>query len=216
LHIVLPSGNIPIIKTLLENGISIDEEDHTSVTPLQYACYNNNMMLVRLCIEKGANIFRDTPSGLSPIYYACAYNQKQLVQLFLEQGLDVNFQIPSQKEVMIDTYLNFIESQEDISSDKLYNICTKYVSGGESLLHIATKNGHLYMVQLLLDNSAYIDIQDESENTALHYAAAGGKKDIVAILIKHGANTDITNIREQKALDYANMKGYNEIAVIIL
>ncbi|WBX99481.1 ankyrin repeat domain-containing protein [Chryseobacterium gambrini] len=97
-----------------------------------------------------------------------------------------------------------------------YLFLDTYTSGGESLLHLAVKNSHLYMVELLLNNGADVNIQDESENTALHYAASNGKKDIVALLIKHGANVNLTNVREQKPLDYANQRGFNEITAIIL
>jgi serine/threonine-protein phosphatase 6 regulatory ankyrin repeat subunit B len=95
-------------------------------------------------------------------------------------------------------------------------LSSSYTSGGEILLHLAVKNSHLYMVELLLKNGANVNIQDESENTALHYAASNGKKDFVALLIKHGADINLTNVREQKPLDYANQRGFNEISVMIL
>ena len=139
-----------------------------------------------------------------------------MVQLFLEQGLDVNFQTPTQGAVTLGSYLDFLESAQDLSSDSLYHLSSSYTSGGESLLHLAVKNSHLYMVELLLKNGANVNIQDESENTALHYAASNGKKDFVALLIKHGADMNLTNIRKQKPLDYANQRGFNEISVMIL
>lgn len=139
-----------------------------------------------------------------------------MVQLFLEQGLDVNFQTPTQGAVTLGSYLDFVESAQDLSSDSLYHLSSSYTSGGESLLHLAVKNSHLYMVELLLKNGANVNIQDESENTALHYAASNGKKDFVALLIKHGADINLTNVREQKPLDYANQRGFNEISVMIL
>ncbi len=139
-----------------------------------------------------------------------------MVQLFLEQGLDVNFQTPTRGAVTLGSYLDFVESAQDLSSDSLYHLSSSYTSGGESLLHLAVKNSHLYMVELLLKNGANVNIQDESENTALHYAASNGKKDFVALLIKHGADINLTNVREQKPLDYANQRGFNEISVMIL
>ncbi|WP_409456322.1 ankyrin repeat domain-containing protein [Sphingobacterium sp.] len=72
------------------------------------------------------------------------------------------------------------------------------------------------MVKLLLDNSAAIDKQDASGNTALHYAASYGKKDIVRYLLTNGATTDIANVLEQKPIDYSNIKGYNEITALLI
>src|SRR5690606_20745120 len=171
-----------------ESGIPVDEPDSHAVTPLLRACYSNNMMLIRLLIEKGADVFQTSANGFSPVHYACAHNQKQLVEFFLNQGLDVNARTPTQGAVTMGSYLDFVEKAQDLSSDSLFNLSSSYTSGGESLLHIAVKNGHLYMVELLLGKGADVNIQDESENTPLHYAASNGSKDIVALLIKNGAD----------------------------
>lgn len=181
-----------------------------------FACSNNNIMLTKLFLEFGADVFQTSKSGISPIYYVCSYNQNQMVQLFFGAGFGCQFSNPTYGVVTFGSYLDFVESAQDLSSDSLYHLSSSYTSGGESLLHLAVKNSHLYMVELLLKNGANVNIQDESENTALHYAASNGKKDFVALLIKHGADINLTNVREQKPLDYANQRGFNEISVMIL
>lgn len=100
--------------------------------------------------------------------------------------------------------------------DNAFSLNNSYSYGGESLLHVAAKNGHLSMLKLLLERGANINIQDESGNTALHYAASNGKKDVVKYLLDQHADVAIINTKEQKAIDYASIKGFNEIAALLL
>merc|ERR1712038_539558 len=53
----------------------------------------------------------------------------------------------------------------------------------------AAANGHKDIVQILLDNGANIDYQNNYGETALTRAALNGKKDVVQFLLDRGANT---------------------------
>ena len=217
LHIATRLNNLPIIKTLIEQGLPIDEPDATGTTPLLMACTSSSKMLIQLFIDSGANVFVTNSEGLSPIYHACGYNQKEVVKLFLENGLDVNYKLPnSESSSDMGNYLDFVETANNLAMDSAYNLTNSYTYGGESLIHLATKNGQLYMVELLLKRGAEVNIQDESENTPLHYAAANGKKDLVKLLLEQGADVNKVNIKEQKPIDYSNIKGFNEITEMLL
>jgi ankyrin repeat protein len=114
------------------------------------------------------------------------------------------------------SYLDWVETADSLSVSSSFSLDTTYGYGGESLLHVAAKSGHVSMVKLLLDKGATINIQDESGNTALHYASANGKKDMVKLLLEKGADASVVNAKEQKAIDYSNIKGYNEITELLL
>jgi ankyrin repeat protein len=116
----------------------------------------------------------------------------------------------------MNSYLNWVETANNLAADSNFELSNTYNYGGESLLHVAVKSGHLSMVKLLLENGASINIQDESGNTPLHYAAANGKKDTVKYLLEKGADTALVNVEEKKAIDYSIVKGFNEITELIL
>jgi len=55
-------------------------------------------------------------------------------------------------------------------------------------LIIAAAYGHKDVVQILLDNGANIDHQENDGVTALLFAAINGEKDVVQLLLDNGAN----------------------------
>jgi ankyrin repeat protein len=206
-----------MVSFLLENGADVNHTNHAGDSALLIACYDTNRMLTNLLVQHGADVLVTSKEGLSPIWYACANNQKEIVGMFLDNGVDVNFSQPvSGNTESMNGYLAWVEQANNIAMEASFNFSHSYSYGGESLLHVAAKNGHLSMVKLLLERSANVNIQDESGNTALHYAASAGKKDIVKYLLEQGADASVVNAKEQKAIDYATIKGFNEIATLLL
>jgi ankyrin repeat protein len=57
-------------------------------------------------------------------------------------------------------------------------------------LHLASIEGHLKIVELLLLKGAKIDARESRGKTALHLAARGGHLALVQFLIKAGASKD--------------------------
>lgn len=206
-----------MVELVLANGGLINHVNHNGESALLFACYDANRMLTKILVEKGADVFVSSKNGLSPVWYACSHNQKEIVELFLEHGVDANYAKPlSGNDDSMYSYLEWVETAANISVSAGFSLDTAYNYGGESLLHLAAKSGHLSMLKLLLEKGADVNIQDESGNTALHYTAANGKKDIVKFLLEKSADTSIVNVKEQKAIDYSNIKGFNEITELLL
>jgi hypothetical protein len=63
----------------------------------------------------------------------------------------------------------------------------------QSLLSIASQNGQIDMVQLLIDKGIDINASDKEGNTALHMAAINGHKDIAQLLVAEGADINSRN-----------------------
>jgi len=71
-----------------------------------------------------------------------------------------------------------------VKSNSISPIVDTLDSSGATPLHCASANGHVSVVQLLLDNGASYT-RNFNGNTPLHWAAANGKNDVVQILLAH-------------------------------
>ena len=64
---------------------------------------------------------------------------------------------------------------------------------GETPLHQAADNGLLKIAELLLENHANPNIQQNDGNTALHLAIIKGDMKLAKLLISYGSNPNIQN-----------------------
>jgi len=62
---------------------------------------------------------------------------------------------------------------------------------GETRLHIATRNGYVAAINLLIKHKAKVNITNISGSTALHIATALGFDDIVQLLVDSNANVNL-------------------------
>ena len=74
---------------------------------------------------------------------------------------------------------------------------------GWTPLHYAATGGHVEIIQLLLDESAYIDAESPNGSTPLMMAARYGNAKSVQLLLNEGADFEVKNQLGLTALDFA-------------
>ena len=82
-------------------------------------------------------------------------------------------------------------------------------------LHLASINGHLEIVKLLLESGANVHIKDKGDQTALHLASRNGHLEIVKLLLESGANVNIKDKNGQTALHYASRYHKSEVVNLL-
>ncbi len=87
---------------------------------------------------------------------------------------------------------------------------------GWTALHYAATNGHLQIMDLLLEHHAFIDAQAPNGNTPLMMAAYFGTPEAVKLLIQAGADLNLRNQNGMTALDLAQRANHTNSAELIV
>ena len=86
---------------------------------------------------------------------------------------------------------------------------------GWAPLHYAATNGHLEVMNLLLEEYAYIDAASPNGTTPLMMAAQYGTESAVKLLLEAGADPMLKNDQGLSAIDFANLASSTESANVI-
>lgn len=87
---------------------------------------------------------------------------------------------------------------------------------GWTPLHYAATGGHIEVVKLLLQHSAYIDAESPNKTTPLMMAAMYGNPQTVELLLAEGADAGLKNQKGMTALDFADAAGKQAAAKVLL
>lgn len=86
---------------------------------------------------------------------------------------------------------------------------------GWTALHYAATNGHLEIMDMLLQNNAYIDAASPNNTTPLMMAARYATPSAVKLLLEAGADPELLNDQNMTAIDFANSASRAESAALI-
>lgn len=86
---------------------------------------------------------------------------------------------------------------------------------GWAPLHYAATHGHLALMQLLLDEHAYIDAESPNGSTPLMMAAHYGSREAVQLLLEAGADPLLKNRLGLSAIDFALRANRRDMADLI-
>lgn len=95
-----------------------------------------------------------------------------------------------------------LKGQQELA-DKLIRKGADINKTGWTPLHYAASSGHLAIISLLLENSAYIDAESPNGSTPLMMAAMYGTPAAVKLLLKEGADPQLKNQQGLTALQFA-------------
>ncbi|KAI3324029.1 hypothetical protein HD806DRAFT_544079 [Xylariaceae sp. AK1471] len=93
---------------------------------------------------------------------------------------------------------------------------SKLVLVWRHLIHTCCENGHLSLIEELLDAGLDIDKKDSAGNTPLHIAAGAGHIDVMRYLIEKGCNVNAINDAGWTAAHLASIGGHRGCLRLLL
>ena len=129
----------------------------------------------------------------NPLLVAALAGSFELVKFFLEKGCPIT-----------------IVSANDTTIWSPFAVSETKLHPGMNALMCAAQEGHLKIVEFLLEKEIDIETPNKADETALMIAASSGKKEIVQLLLRKGAK------HIPKALSYAVRNEHKEIIQILI
>ena len=169
LHTACAHGHLDIVQLLTcKIGCDPNTIKGDGLSCLHLATQHGHLPLVRYLVEEvGSDMTRQDEHGKSPAYLAAERGNLDILKFFIEEkGADPQFKT---SEVWKTAGLS------------TFNIAA--IGAGRSLIHSASREGHLHVVRYLVEHHGCDpSCTDEEGITPLHLACQEGHMDIVSYL----------------------------------
>ena len=194
------NGHAYIVRYLVEETrADVNLRDGNGYAPLMHAAARRHGYIAEYLVERGANIhLRDRMYGRTAFIIAAWGGHIDIIRYFFEySGQQID--------------LSLREDVHDSTSVIIYE--DNRLAGSEkTALDFAALEGHIDVVEYLLERGANIDSQSTLGITPLMFAAYNNKIDVVKYLVERGANTSLRDFRNNTALGHALAQRYMNIA----
>lgn len=186
LHCAIEKGHKDIAEYLISRGADVNAINDDGFTPLKLAVIRGHREIAERLIEHGAIINPVDTVCMSPLHLAAAAGQVDIAKMLIAKGAIVNTQTRDYiQEWAWATISGTTYNEQLVSSRRIIE--------GRTPLHLAARNGHREMAELLIASGAKVDLQDNNGSTALHFAAAYNHRNVAEILVNKGAAINTRN-----------------------
>uniref|UniRef100_A0A8C0HGX2 Protein phosphatase 1 regulatory subunit n=1 Tax=Chelonoidis abingdonii TaxID=106734 RepID=A0A8C0HGX2_CHEAB len=189
--------NLDMVKFLVENGASVNQQDNEGWTPLHAVASCGYLNIAEYLLSHGANVAAVNSEGEVPSDLAEEAAMKDLLlEQVKKQGVDLDLARKEEEQQMLQ------DARQWLNSGKLEDI--KQPRSGATALHVAAAKGYSEVMRLLIQAGFNLNVQDNDGWTPLHAAAHWGVKEACTNLAEALCDMDIRNKLGQTPFDVAD------------
>lgn len=197
LHQCCIDNNEAMMRLLLDHGANVNAEDSEKWTPLHAAATCGNLNLVRILIQRGANLLAVNGDGNMP-YDICEEErtldaiESEMAARGVTQRLIDDTRASTEMRMLRDV-AEMVKEGMDLDEPR--------DNQGATLLHIASANGYIKVVEYLLEHRASTDVVDHDMWQPVHGAACWGHVEVLELLVQYGADLNVRNKHDETPAD---------------
>ena len=211
------SGNLEIVRCLIDAGADVNAANSDGHTALMYASQWGHIDVVDELLSRGADVDAQTVDGSTALSFAKIDENPKIIRLLKAAKLKKKgSQLLSNQQNGLNDKLIKAAHRGNVDAVRvlLYKgaDANSEDSDGYTAIIKAAQKGHSDIVRVLLDEGADVNTENIIGWTALMYAAEKGYLDIVSGLLDNGANVNAKNSEGMTALMYAAINDQDWIA----
>ena len=149
-----------MVELLVEKGAEVNAQSESLKTALMLAAFYGKLNIVKLLRQKSASYDLKDKSGMSAIHYAVDGGNADTLEWILQDGADVNARDYS------NGWTPLLRAASVNSSKDIARVLVRYKARIDAMdkedktaLMIATVNGNLQFVQVMIENGADFTIR---------------------------------------------------------
>ena len=218
LHIAALSGHLNLCKKLInKHKFEMNMFDNLGFTELHWSAYNGNYELFKFFADKVTDIYLKTKFGMNCLHLAASKDDLNLCNtLISEHNFDVDTTDNNGWTPLHICVKNGSFKLFDLFMGMRSNIHLK-TNDGKNCLHIASRNGHLNLCKVLLNEHKFdINMRDNDGWTPLHCSASNGSFKLFSYLLEKGSEIYCKTGKMENVLHLSAGNGHFDILKFVL
>ena len=210
IHDAAQRGDLAKVKALLkDNPELVFSKDTNGVTPLHFAAGFGHLDVVALLLANKADV-NASNQGTTPLHAAVLNQHKEVADLLVASNAQVT--------IFDAAGGGYLEKARALLKENPNLVFAKDNNSGSTPLHLAARNDHKDVAELLLANKAEINAKTGLGTTPLLSALSfrGFNKDVVEVLLANKADVNVQNNGGNTVLHIAAASGFQDLVKLLL